>query len=398
MERDASHFDRSIKTCQRWEATYGMPIHRLDGSPKARVFAYQDELEHWMDEMLHQRDGSAKATSFINKEINFHVHIKRRNAIILAAVAIFLIFSITAFVNHRDNIRWAREHILPQIAPLIEQEDYSHATTLVEQAEKYLADSPELHELAAQATRPLTITTTPPGAEIYIKDYTDVEGEWQFLGTSPLRNVRISRAFKRWKILREGFDTIEGCELVESANYIRRVNPIHMDFVLDEQGVLPAGMLHVWLNRNKYTGSPAPDFPGPQIFGLRHLPPLDLQEFYLDKFEITNEQYQKFVSGGGYQNQKFWKHDFVDGEQILSWDEGVALLVDKSGVLGPSTWENGAYPEGQRNYPVAGVSWYEAAAYAEFAGKKPALGVPLGYCRWSQKQSSYHPFEQFLSG
>ena len=36
---------------------------------------------------------------------------------------------------------------------------------------------------------------------------------------------------------------------------------------------------------------------------------------------------------------------------------------------GPSTWELGIYPEGHADDPVNGVSWYEAAAYAEFAGK-----------------------------
>ncbi len=41
----------------------------------------------------------------------------------------------------------------------------------------------------------------------------------------------------------------------------------------------------------------------------------------------------------------------------------------RTGRPGPSTWEAGDYPEGQDDYPVSGVSWYEAAAYAEFAGK-----------------------------
>jgi eukaryotic-like serine/threonine-protein kinase len=30
----------------------------------------------------------------------------------------------------------------------------------------------------------------------------------------------------------------------------------------------------------------------------------------------------------------------------------------------------GHYPEGKADYPVAGVSWFEASAYAAFAGKR----------------------------
>jgi dienelactone hydrolase len=47
----------------------------------------------------------------------------------------------------------------------------------------------------------------------------------------------------------------------------------------------------------------------------------------------------------------------------------VELMRDSTGLPGPSTWKDGRYPPGQDNYPVAGVSWYEAAAYAEWAGK-----------------------------
>jgi eukaryotic-like serine/threonine-protein kinase len=45
------------------------------------------------------------------------------------------------------------------------------------------------------------------------------------------------------------------------------------------------------------------------------------------------------------------------------------LLRDRTGRPGPATWEMGSFPEGQADFPVSGVSWHEAAAYAEFAGK-----------------------------
>jgi pimeloyl-ACP methyl ester carboxylesterase len=37
--------------------------------------------------------------------------------------------------------------------------------------------------------------------------------------------------------------------------------------------------------------------------------------------------------------------------------------------LGPATWEISNFPEGEDNYPVSGISWYEAMAYAEFMDK-----------------------------
>ena len=48
----------------------------------------------------------------------------------------------------------------------------------------------------------------------------------------------------------------------------------------------------------------------------------------------------------------------------------MAEFRDATGRPGPSTWELGDYPPGQDDFPVAGVSWYEATAYAEFAKKQ----------------------------
>jgi dienelactone hydrolase len=46
------------------------------------------------------------------------------------------------------------------------------------------------------------------------------------------------------------------------------------------------------------------------------------------------------------------------------------IFVDKTGKKGPASWEAGTYPDGEEDFPVAGISWYEASAYAAFKGKK----------------------------
>jgi dienelactone hydrolase len=47
----------------------------------------------------------------------------------------------------------------------------------------------------------------------------------------------------------------------------------------------------------------------------------------------------------------------------------MAVFRDRTGRPGPSTWELASFPEGHEDHPVSGVSWFEAAAYARFAGR-----------------------------
>jgi tetratricopeptide (TPR) repeat protein len=56
----STYLNRSVMTCQRWEKQLGLPVHRLDGTPKARVFAYPAELDRWLAEKLHSREARAE--------------------------------------------------------------------------------------------------------------------------------------------------------------------------------------------------------------------------------------------------------------------------------------------------------------------------------------------------
>jgi len=115
-----------------------------------------------------------------------------------------------------------------------------------------------------------------------------------------------------------------------------------------------------------------------------------LTDFYIDRFEVTNKQFKEFIDAGGYRERKYWQHKFIKGGKEITWEEGIRGLVDQAGQPGPSGWQGGEYPEGQGDYPVSGVSWYEAAAYAEFAGKT----LPT-YVHWGAALGAYTFFGQF---
>jgi hypothetical protein len=64
------------RTCLRWEKLYNLPVHRIGGSAKTRVFAYKDELDAWRIER-----GNAGATS--NAANNSHVKKRPKRKIFL---------------------------------------------------------------------------------------------------------------------------------------------------------------------------------------------------------------------------------------------------------------------------------------------------------------------------
>ena len=102
---------------------------------------------------------------------------------------------------------------------------------------------------------------------------------------------------------------------------------------------------------------------------IRAFKPITLPDYWIDKYEVTNRQFKKFVDAGGYQKQGVLEALFSQRRTCRSLGEAMAEFLDATGRPGPSTWEAGDYPKGQDDYPVSGVSWYEAAAYAEFVAR-----------------------------
>jgi predicted esterase len=104
-------------------------------------------------------------------------------------------------------------------------------------------------------------------------------------------------------------------------------------------------------------------------------------DYFLDRTEVTNAQFKAFVDAGGYARKELWEPVVRDGE-VVPWKEAMALLADRTGRPGPSTWEAGDFPEGREDFPVSGVSWYEAAAYARFMGQE----LPTAY-HWQRARA-----------
>jgi formylglycine-generating enzyme required for sulfatase activity/DNA-binding winged helix-turn-helix (wHTH) protein len=261
----------------------------------------------------------------------------------VAAAVLIVLAAVEA--NDVRRVRWARNQALPEISRLLDQDKTDSAFRLAREAQRYIPNDPLLNRLFRSFTVPVSIRTTPPEADIYVRTYGGTEQDFTYLGRSPLENVQVPWEYLRWRITKPGFGVVEAATSFSSN--------LELSFRLDETALIPPGMVRI---------------PG-GTFQFRSASPVDLEPYWLDKYEVTNRQFRAFVEHGGYQDSGQWKHEFVREGRRLSWEEAMAEFRDSTGRPGPSGWELGTYPDGQGDFPVGGVSWYEAAAYCESVGK-----------------------------
>lgn len=80
-----------------------------------------------------------------------------------------------------------------------------------------------------------------------------------------------------------------------------------------------------------------------------------LSGFWIDVHPVTNSQFATFIADGGYSREDLWT------------PEGWTWRTHET-IEGPAIWQQSGWDDPEQ--PVAGVSWYEAAAYARWAGKR----------------------------
>lgn len=278
-------------------------------------------------------------------------------AFILAASAIWW------WTDRSGKVRWARQQALPEVIRLAGDDRFDEAYRLAQRAEMYIPSDPLLVEQLRTISLPATIDSDPEGAEVFYRPYGGRNESWRRLGTTPVR-TRVPRGVLHFRVAMAGRQTAEDVGPGQFSSEAR------FHFTLVKEGDVPGGMVRI-----STSGEPFRLY----IPGLDHLPKVSLPDYWIDRYEVTNRAFKQFVDAGGYRRPELWREPFVQDGRTLTFGAAMAQFRDATGRPGPSTWEIGTYVPGQGEYPVAGVSWFEAAAYARWAGKS----LPTLY-HWSR--------------
>jgi dienelactone hydrolase len=272
-----------------------------------------------------------------------------RIATVVAAAAI-VVASIAGIVVWQYQVREERARALVATAMLEAEQAlgvsdwmraYRVAEALPDSVRSELRD-----EIWSKVSVVSRIATDPDGAEVSWRPYHTPTVEWKRLGTTPVQ-ARLPFTLVALRLERDGYEP-------------RYISHHWLDTVWKLQpkdGPTPEAV-HVVGGETALTSGP-----------LYKAPTIVIADYLIDKFELTNRQFQEFVDGGGYKRKELWEHPFEKDGRRLEWEDAMAQFKDRTGETGPSTWEVGTYPEGKADYPVTGVSWYEAAAYARFVGR-----------------------------
>ena len=245
--------------------------------------------------------------------------------------------------------RWVHLEAIPHIKAYLDIAQADSAWLLARQVEAILPNDTTMSNLWPRIALKAVLRSEPSGARVYRASLGD-STHWILLGTTPTDSLRLPSergVFGLVRVEKPGYRPFRGLMGAGSRT-----------FILDSVGAADSGMVHV----------PAGTF-SVFLVGLDGRPQLKMGDYLMDRHEVSNRQFKEFVDAGGYTKREYWPAEFQSGAKKLSWDAAISQFKDKTGRLGPASWEAGSFPNGRGDYPVSGVSWYEASAYAKFAGK-----------------------------
>jgi dienelactone hydrolase len=276
--------------------------------------------------------------------------VRRRRLMAAGAALLALVLAGYAWTGLQRN-RWVHETALPELRRLVAGGEYDSAFTLAHEIESRSPGDSTLNSLWPVFSREAVVLSSPEGATVYRAPLSDTT-QWRLIGVTPTDSIRLPLRPGLWRFEKPGYRTVH---TLGGGLFSATPQPIRLDADTAAQA-----------ETAPITGGPTRAF----LVGTDGAPVVNLGDYRIDRYEVTNGQYKTFVDAGGYTDRKYWEHEFIDeAGRRLSFEEAMVRFRDRTGRPGPASWEAGTYPSGQAEMPVGGVSWYEAAAFARYAGK-----------------------------
>ena len=175
--------------------------------------------------------------------------------------------------------QWARRAV-PEAHRLADAGEYEAAFRLATEAERHIVGDPALEGVWAEVSKMVSIATTPAGADVSWKPYSQPDSPWQPLGATPIAGRRVPATPMRLRISKAGYAPLEVA-----------APQLDFSFTLTPEDRLPPDMVAVPGGARRA-----------QYAGIGELAAA-VGPFAIDRHEVTNRQFKEFIDRGGYRNR-----------------------------------------------------------------------------------------------
>ena len=272
---------------------------------------------------------------------------------IVAAIVIVAIVVGGVWFGLRAKKRKDTQQGIKTAEQLVAQRKYPEAYEAVSGAMAIVPDDDRLRDLMTKITQKVSIASDPPGATVYLQRFKGPDTRVR-AGTTPLTIPRLVRADYLVTVEKDGY---------APATRPLSIAPIWLG---EADASRMPGTLQIKLLESKKV-PPKMVFVAGETYRLQGWyrasdRAVDLRDFFIDRYEVSNRNFEEFVRAGGYRQTQ------ASGLGPRASD--FSRFVDTTGLPGPRSWMGGAPPAGRENHPVTDVTWYEAAAFCAWSGKK----------------------------
>ena len=269
------------------------------------------------------------------------------------------------YLWNQSNVSWAKENV-NKVAELARIEKNFEAYDLALQIKDHLPENKELARLMPAISDKLSVTSEPAGAKVFLKRFMpDENGNFpksELIGSTPFENLEIARGHYILRIEKEGFAPFERT----ISGTIPRIGG---SFIDSPPLKIEAKLLETEKARKNMVFVPAGEY-SLVNWSRPTQKEVRLDDFFIDKHEVSNRDFKEFINQDGYRKKEFWKRAFIKGGKEIPFEQAIKNFEDKTGLPAPRNWSNQSFPEGEEDLPVTGITWYEADAYAAFRGKQ----------------------------
>ena len=251
-------------------------------------YASAHHLLEELESLKSSIDGSA--TAAVARAASASRASLNKRSMAIGAVAVVVLAAVSLWFVARSMRAQQTQAVVDEIRTMVEHDRFYEAIRRLRTLPPDVASDRAVEKLRQDFFIPLSIRSDPPDADVYIKGYEEPNADWLHLGRTPIDTRGQAGAF-RWRVVKAGYETFEGAS-----------GPTAMGdvvFALAPNGTTPEDEVRA-------PGGALPDNGG------------RIPDFRIDRFEVTNKAFKRFVEAGGYRNPAHWQHPFVKEGRTLT--------------------------------------------------------------------------------